>query len=246
MKLTVLGCYGTFPGTNGACSGYLVQDEGVNILIDCGNGVISRAQRYCKIEDINAIVLSHLHLDHMADAFVLKYAIETKMAKGQKIDRIKLFLPGSPWESIGELYDSNVFDIVKINEGLEVSVVGLYLSFVGMRHLIESYAVVIKKEEKKFVYSGDTGFNGELGKAAENADIFLCESTFLESEGKCQFDHHLSAAMAGRIAAGAKVKKLLLTHFWYEEDKEKYLFEARKYFENVYLAKELSIYDICM
>lgn len=244
MKLTVLGCYGTFPGANGACSGYLIQDNGLNILLDCGNGVISRVQRYCKIEELDAVVLSHKHLDHMADAFVLKYAIETKMAKGQNINRIKLFLPENPREAAGELYDSSVFDIVNIKESLEANIGGVCLSFAEMRHLIESYAVIIEQGEKKFVYSGDTGFNEKLGKAAKAADLFLCESTLLETEGKCEFDHHLSAGAAGRTAAGENVKKLLLTHFWYEEDKHKYLNEARKYFKNAYLAEEFSTYDL--
>ena len=42
LKLTILGCYGPYPKAGGACSGYLLEDETTKILIDCGNGVLSR------------------------------------------------------------------------------------------------------------------------------------------------------------------------------------------------------------
>lgn len=244
MKLTVLGCYGTFPGMNGACSGYLLQCDGINIVLDCGNGTIGRLQRYIRIEDIDVIILSHLHLDHTADAFILKYALETKMEKGQKTGRKKLLCPSGPAELAGELFDGSVFDVVAIKENMEFKMGNFSLSFMEMKHLIESYAVILKCREGKFVYSGDTGSCEKLVKASKNADLLLCESTILKMEADIRNNHHLSAGEAGRIAAEAKVRKLLLTHFWYEEDKHEYLNEARRYFDNVNIAEELSTYSL--
>lgn len=244
MKLTVLGCYGTFPGADGACSGYLIQDRHTNVLIDCGNGVMSRVQRYIKIEDIDVIILSHLHLDHISDIFIFKYAIETKIEKGQNFKRKKIILPSTPKDTARELYDNDLFEIINITEGLEVQTGGLNLSFAGMPHLIESYAVSIAHNGKKFVYSGDMGRNEKIKEFAAGADLFLCESTLLEGSSDCRFDHHFSAGMAGRAASDCDAKKLLLTHFWFEEDKQKYLNEAKKYFANVYLAEDFSTHMI--
>jgi len=66
MKLTVLGCYGPYPKARGACSGYLLESQDTKILIDCGNGVLSRLLEYCgNLNNIDAILISHLHPDHM-------------------------------------------------------------------------------------------------------------------------------------------------------------------------------------
>jgi len=234
----VLGCYGTFPGADGACSGYLVQDEQINLLIDCGNGVMSRVQRYIRIEDIDAIILTHLHLDHISDIFIFKYAIETKIGKGQIFNRKKIILPSTPKDTARELYDNDLFEIINIKEGVEVQTGDLNLSFARMPHLIESYAVSIAHNGKKLVYSGDMGRNEKIKEFAAGADLFLCESTLLEESSDCRFDHHFSAGMAGRVAAVCGAKKLMLTHFWFEEDKRKYLREAKKYFANAYLAED--------
>jgi len=244
LKLTVLGCYGSFPKVNGACSGYLLQSDETNILLDCGNGTISRLQRYLRIEELDAIVLSHLHFDHTADAFTLKYALETKMAKGQIIGRKKLLCPAGPLELAGELFDENVFDVVNIEQGREFRIGDIGLSFMKMKHLVESYAVIVKWKGRKLVYSGDTAFCENLVKAAENADLLLCESTALEADGDIRSDHHMSAGMAGRVAAKSNVGKLVLTHFWYETSKDRYLNEAKKYFDRVYTAKEFLTYEI--
>lgn len=244
MKLTVLGNYGTFPGVDGACSGYLLQDENTRILIDCGNGAISRLQRYCRIEDIDIVILSHLHFDHIADIFPLKYAIETKIEMGQSMRRIKLCLPAGPIEPADEICRDNVFDSKFITEDSEIVLDGLKVSFVRVPHLIESYAIIITNDKTKFVYSGDTGCGDEIGEAAKGADFFLCEASVLEGAGNTRQTHHMSAGAAGRVATSSEVKKLMLTHFWYEEKREKYLAEAQKYFKNVLVSEEFSTYEI--
>ncbi|NSW89188.1 MAG: MBL fold metallo-hydrolase [Firmicutes bacterium] len=244
MKLTILGNYGTFPGVNGACSGYFIQDESTRILIDCGNGTISRLQRYCRIEDIDMIILSHLHFDHIADIFPLKYAIETKVGMNQNMRRMRLCLPMRPSVLAEEICRDNVFDHEFIMENSEITAGGLKISFARVPHLIESYAIIIIKGEKRFVYSGDTCFGDEITEAAKGADLFLCESSVLEKTGGTRLAHHMSAGAAGRVAASSGVNKLILTHFWYEEKREKYLSEAKKYFKNVWVSEEFSTYEI--
>src|SRR4051812_13710738 len=68
MRLTVLGCAGSFPGPESACSAYLLEAEGFRLLIDFGSGSLSALQRYSDMNGIDAIVLTHLHCDHMLDA----------------------------------------------------------------------------------------------------------------------------------------------------------------------------------
>lgn len=74
MRVTVVGCWGGSPRPGGACSGYLVQHEGTNLLLDCGAGVASRVQLACPLERIDHVVVSHFHHDHASDAGVLMFA----------------------------------------------------------------------------------------------------------------------------------------------------------------------------
>ena len=64
----MLGCAGSFPGPDSACSCYLVDADGFRLLVDFGTGSLSAVQRFAGLYAIDAIVLSHLHADHMFDA----------------------------------------------------------------------------------------------------------------------------------------------------------------------------------
>lgn len=74
MKLTVIGCYGGFPAAGEATSGYLFESNGFRLLVDCGSGVLSKLQQYIDIEELDAVLLSHYHHDHIADIGPLQYA----------------------------------------------------------------------------------------------------------------------------------------------------------------------------
>lgn len=243
MKLTVLGNHGTYPGRNGACSSYLIEDEGTRILIDCGNGCLGKLQNFCEVEDIDAIIISHLHFDHIADLFPLKYALETKAYRGKKISPKKLFIPKMTEWMKADLCDNGVFEIVNIDENSVEFFRDLKITFATMQHLIESYAVIIEKGGIKYVYSGDTGINEKLKEISQKANLLLCEATFLDCEGE-GVTHHMTAKQAALVAKESEVKKLLLTHLWSETEKNEYVKEAKEFFSNVEIGEELSTYEI--
>lgn len=81
MKLTVLGNQGAAPGAGGVCSGYLLENDNAKVLIDCGSGVLANLQKVCKVSELDAIILTHLHSDHMSDMMVLKYTIEVSRVR---------------------------------------------------------------------------------------------------------------------------------------------------------------------
>ena len=94
MFLTVLGRHGPYPRAGGACSGYLIEDGATRVLVDCGSGVLSRLLGILRAEELDAIVLSHLHFDHCCDLFVMLYALDFQdVPEGREKVRVPLFTP---------------------------------------------------------------------------------------------------------------------------------------------------------
>ena len=75
MKLTVLGKSPAWQDVGGACSGYLVQQDGFSLLLDCGNGVFSKLRGFSDYVDVDAVLISHLHADHFLDLVPFAYAL---------------------------------------------------------------------------------------------------------------------------------------------------------------------------
>jgi len=112
------------------------------------------------------------------------------------------------------------------------------ISFCKNPHDLNTYSTKIEAGDFKIVYSADTGYeHNTLTNFSKDADLLICESTFLKGQTRLG-NNHLYAYEAGKIAKLANVKKLLLTHFWPEIDKELYVKEAKEYFENTEAAIE--------
>src|ERR671936_3213316 len=75
MRLTVLGKSPSWEDAGGACSGYLLEDDGTAVLLDCGNGVFSKLRRYRDYTRVDAVLISHLHADHFLDLVPYSYAL---------------------------------------------------------------------------------------------------------------------------------------------------------------------------
>src|SRR5437667_1747956 len=75
MRLTVLGKSPSWQDADGACSGYLIEEEGTAVLLDCGNGVFSKLRRFRDYTTVDAVVISHLHADHFLDLVPFSYAL---------------------------------------------------------------------------------------------------------------------------------------------------------------------------
>lgn len=226
MKLIVLGNYGPYPKAGGACSGFLLDAGNHKILIDCGSGIVSRLQQFIDIEELSAVFLSHLHSDHASDMLTLGYAVDIKLKKGYLDKPLKVYAPEEPIEEYMRIAERKAFEMNKIGENVVVRIEDIKISFKKMAHGYENYAMCIEKDNKKFVYSGDTMPNDGLIEFAKNADLFLCEAGLLERDEKCIRAMHLTAKEAGEIAEKAKVRRLLLTHFLPYIKIEQYMNEA--------------------
>lgn len=243
MRLTVLGASGSVPGPDSACSGYLLEQDGHRVLLDCGSGVVSRLQRYCRIEELDGIILSHLHADHMADMLVLRYALAIQRSLGRTLAPMPLYMPSTP-EDVARMLDyEGVFAIRYLTDGMSTRLAGLDISFARMEHSLEAYATTARARGKKLVYSGDTLYNPRLVEAAQGANLLLCEAT-TPGNGYAQGLPHMTAHQAAQVAAGGGARRLLLTHLWYEIPREEYEAEARRVFAGAETAEELATYEV--
>lgn len=243
MKLTILGNNGPFPSAGGACSGYLLRSGTANILIDCGNGTLANLQRFIGIGELDAIVLTHLHSDHISDLHVLKYAVQIKRKRGQFERPVRLYSPAEPEEEFRRLDVKEAFLLSSYSEDTVLNIGDARLTFARMKHPYPDYAVAAECDGKKFVFSGDTSWTEALISFAGGADLLMLDAGLLEkdySDGAV----HLTAAQCGTAARRSGAKKLLLTHFWPEYDTNDLLNEARQNFDNVEATQILKEYEI--
>jgi len=244
MKLTILGKYGPFPAAGGACSGYLLEQDDTRILIDCGSGILSRLQQFCDIRQLKGIVLSHLHYDHMGDMLILRYALEIWKARGlYDGGPIPVYLPENPKEVYALIASAPVFKPIVISDGFKTDIGSISFTFREMTHPVQSFAMAAEYGGKKLVYTGDTIMNQYLEGFAGGADLLVADAGMLERD-KNEKSPHLSAAEVGRIATGAGVKRLILSHAWPDYAEEDIINEAAEGFDNPIMAEEMKTYVV--
>lgn len=238
MKFTVVGFWGGFPQANSATSGYLVQDNDYNLLIDCGSAVLSKVQQYVNVMDLDAVILSHYHHDHVADVGPLQYArmINTMLGKGK--EELPIY---------GHVSDQAGFDsLTKLpftkgyayNPEQELNLGPFSIRFMKTQHPVLCYAMRITNGEKTIVYTADSSYLPEFVGFAKDADLLICECN-LYSGKDGSISGHMTSTEAGKIAKGAGVKKLLLTHLpHYGDHKDLVTQASAEYNGPVELAKE--------
>ncbi len=214
MRLTVLGCAGSFPGPESACSAYLVEAEGFRLLIDFGSGSLSALQRYAGLGAVDAIMLTHLHCDHMLDACT--YVVVRRYAPGGPLPPLPVYAPPGAAERISAAYsaDNEPVDDVYTFYGLQPGTfpIGPFtVTADRVNHPIETYGVRVEHNGRVLAYSSDTAPCEALLRLAQGADLFLCEASYLDGVTNPP-DLHLTGGEAGEAATKAEVGKLLLTH----------------------------------
>lgn len=220
VKLTVIGCSGSFPGPDSPASCYLLEApfEGrtFRILLDLGSGSFGALQRHVDPRDVDAVLLSHLHADHCFDMSGL--FVVSKYHPEGIFDPIPVLAPDGAGQYLATAYGSDdgeamteQFDFRPWVDGATTTLGPFTITSALVDHPVEAYAVRIACADGVLVYSGDTGPTDVLVDLASGADLFLCEASFLES-GSNPPNLHLTGAEAGDIATRAGVGRLLVTH----------------------------------
>jgi ribonuclease BN (tRNA processing enzyme) len=229
MRLTVLGCAGSFPGPDSAASGYLVQADDADgrtwtVLLDLGNGALSALQRYGDPTRLDAIGLSHLHADHVADMVVLN--VLRRYRPEGPCPPVPVHGPAGTAERLAQLSGKDPatstdaqFDVVEWRAGSPVTVGPLVLEPVPVEHPIPAFGVRVSGPSDAdpartvtLAYTGDTDACPGLDTLAAGADLLLSEAAYVEGRDDALRGVHLTGRRAGEAAARGSVGALVLTH----------------------------------
>jgi ribonuclease BN (tRNA processing enzyme) len=230
MRLTVLGSRGSAPSRDNPGSGYLVEAGGRRLLLDAGPGTFMALAGIVDPATLDAVVLSHAHVDHASDLFAL-YAYLAYGTSDRKSTVV--FAPVGTRERCAAFVGAEtghvfhqVLDFVPVEPGDAHSVGGLDLRFGGAVHPVPALVTRIDVAGRSLVYSGDTGPGGDLPELASLAGMLLCEASLGGVRDDETYAFHLTAFEAGEIAAASGVHSLVLTHLPYDRDPEVAVDEA--------------------
>ena len=245
------------------CPGFLVENDKNKVLLDCGNGITRYLSIPDDLEDL-IVIISHLHKDHYADLSALAYAsfvnknlgylqnrIKVYIPEGDKVDATEDYKDGDGWSCSRKVkrnlpdFDylmnfghEHFLEFIPYREKDKIEHGHIKISFKRNPHQLVTHSIKLETKEGTIVYSSDTGYkNNTLTNFSQNADILICESSYIKGQLKTS-DNHLYAYEAAQIAKDANVDKLLLTHLYPEVDRSLYLQEAKQVFENTQLAEE--------
>ena len=218
MKLTVVGCSGSYPGPDSAASCYLLEHEHEGrtwrVLLDLGNGSLGQLHRYADPLAVDAVFLSHLHADHCLD--LCGYYVMRKYHPTGPQPQIPVWGPAGTAERMARAYDlplepgmGEEFDFREHGGAVEVGPFRVETREVV--HPVTAYALRVTAGGRTLVYSGDTGPCAALDDVATGAHLLLAEASFRSGDDNPP-DLHMTGADCGRTAAAAGVGRLVLTH----------------------------------
>jgi ribonuclease BN (tRNA processing enzyme) len=255
VRITVLGKSPAWQDADGACSGYLVEEDGTALLLDCGNGAFSKLRRFHDYVAVDAVVISHLHADHILDLVPYASALTYAPRQQDSPARPRLYVPeggrdalrrvcgggGMPEEHIERAFDLREYsptDVLAIGE--------LRLRFHRVPHFLPTCAVDVASGNGggRFTYGADSAPNEELVRFADGTDLLMIEATLPQPEEGTPRGH-LTPAEAGEHGSKARVRRLVLTHISDELDERWARTEAEKAFGGpVEVAHEGAVFTV--
>ena len=225
MKVTVLGSAAMFATAERAASGYLVEIDDYKLWMDAGGGTWQHLLHHVDYPDLDGVILSHRHPDHTIDLF---QAFHARLYGRREVKPMSLWAPNETIQRVTAFSPeiSDAFDVKQIEAGGIVDIAGAKVSLFEMAHPVETCGIRIEHDGSVLAYTADTGPAADLAGLARNADVFICEATFQESD-QPYWEGHLSAGQAGTAAREAEAKHLVLTHLPTGRDLELSVSEAR-------------------
>jgi ribonuclease BN (tRNA processing enzyme) len=219
FTLTPIGVGAAYcrPGEAQAC--HLVRTPDAAICLDMGAGAFGLVQAHVRPEELDLIIISHLHPDHFIDLLTLRVYMVYGPGAGH---RIRIAGPPGLAEIIARFGDDGIGDALVFEELRGDAPVTALDGLAVVRHrlvphLAPTYATRIDVAGASVCFGADCAPNDALAELAAGVDLLIAECTFGDGpipKGAL----HLNAAAAGRIARDARARRVLLTHCFPEWD----------------------------
>lgn len=223
------------PADGQASSGYLVSTGETRLLLDCGPGVATALSGLIDPSTVDAVVISHAHLDHCYDLLPIGKSL---LAKGLsypvagrppqfdvRISRVPLYVPAGSatiFHRLAALFPVTTvpaldrafelaFDLHEYDPSEHFTVGSAEIHLELLAHAAPNCGIRVSSAGGTLAYTGDTGRTPALRTLADGADLLLAECTLTEPDSGPH--GHLCAEDAADVAADAGVGQLVLTHF---------------------------------
>jgi ribonuclease BN (tRNA processing enzyme) len=217
-----LGKSPAMPDAGGANSGYLVTEDGFTLLLDCGTGVFAELRTVCEPTAVDAILVTHMHVDHFAD--LLPYAHALAYPYGKSGARPRLLLPPDGRELLAKIAELlgigypvvGAFEVEEYDPDAVHTVGPLTVRHQEVPHYVRTWACELSGSEGgRFTFGADCAPNDALVKFARDTDLLMLEATEEVAPFVADGDvrGHMTAREAGELASRAGAKRAALTHF---------------------------------
>ncbi len=233
LTLVPVGVGAAYSRPGEAQSAYLVRAAGRAFCLDMGAGALNRLQDLMRPEDLDAVVITHLHPDHCADLLSLRVYMAWGPGAGRRMrvlgppglhDLLVGFTGPEGW---GEAFD---FEALEAGGGEVDLGGGVVLRHAEVPHLPPTHALRVDAGGQSVCYGADCGPNDALPALASGCDLFVAECSFGAGSVPSTVPH-LNAREAAVMAAAAGARRLLLTHCYPEHDRDAALHAAREAYE---------------
>ncbi len=222
MRVTVIGCSGSFAGPDSPASSYLVQHEvdgrTWNLLLDLGSGARGALQRHVSPDDLDAVVLSHLHPDHCVDLCGL-YVTRRYRPAGPLPHRLPVHGPAGTDERVALMYHGlepggmeAQFAFGVITDAVPLTVGPFTVTPYAVNHPVEAYGYRVEADGAVLAFTGDTDDCDNLTPLLRGADLALLDSAFVDGRDVVPGIHLSGSRAAAAAVRAGGVRRFVLTH----------------------------------
>ena len=242
MRLTILGGSAARPNAGQGCSGYLVDTGSTRLVLDLGPGTLPELRRHTDFRTLEAVVISHLHVDHVLDLVALRFALAYNPVR--PAGPVPLWMPpggeaflaavGSAFagKAEGETFFDDVFTITEYDPTSALTIGDARVTFTPTIHYVPCWAIRVEANEgRALLYTADTGPDTDFSRLAGNIAVLAGDAGQPEPIKGEAVRGHSTATEMGSLATALGVETLVLSHLWEEVGRDRYAARAASTFD---------------